>query len=171
MPRLKSKDQPLIEIRDWEAADKILAELADMYLAVKAVESRAAGQIEEAKLELAEAVGPVHEKIGVRVRSLEAFANGHRDEFGPQRSRKLNFGKMGWRKSTSISVSKKTLGLIKEVFSKARAALFIHVKETPDKEALAKLTDRELAEVGARRKVTDEFFADPDIPEAVDYSD
>ena len=55
------------------------------------------------------------------------------------------------------------------MFSKAKAAACIRVKESVDKEALAKLTDEQLADIGARRKEKDVFFVEPALPEAVDY--
>jgi hypothetical protein len=40
-----------------------------------------------------------------------------------------------------------------------------------DKEALAKLTDEELASIKARRKTRDAFFVEPILIEAVNYTE
>jgi len=155
-------------VEDWGQADNLVREIGDLQLKIKQAEASAKDRIDEIKAELAECVKPFCENIDLNVRSLEAFSAGRKKDFGGKKSRKLNFGILGWRQSSSVKTKKNTLELIKEGFSKAKAAVFIRVKENVDKEALAKLTDEQLAGVGARRKVRDDFFVEPFKPEAVD---
>lgn len=169
MPRVKSTDKPVRPVADWVAADELIARIGDLQLEVADAEATAKDAINEAKLDLAEKVKPLHEAIDLNIRSLEVFAATHRDEFGKNRSRKLSFGTLGWRRSTSIRIKKKTMQLIKEIFIRSQAARLIRVKETVDKEALARLTDEQLAEVQARRESRDVFFVEPELPKAVDY--
>ncbi len=166
--RVKS-DNKLITVKDWAHADELLREIGDAQLAIQAAEAKAARVIGNVKAGLTAESKPHQDRITQITKSLEAYATCHRKAFGGKKSRDLAFGTLGWRMSTSISVSTKyTLELIKQVF-KGRAKRFIHVKETPDKDALAKLTDEKLATVKARRIVTDDFFVEPTLPEAVDY--
>jgi len=160
----------VLTVGSWEKADDYIREIGDLQLLIKAAEEKANDDINETRAELAGTVKPCQEAIKLYARSLEAFATANKGDFKNSQSRKLNFGCLGWRKSkAAISVKKTTLDLIKKVFSKARAAGFIHTKETVDKEALARLTDGQLAKVGATRKHKEVFFVDPDLPEAVDY--
>jgi len=165
--RIKSTN-PQIPITDWAAADEVLKQIGDLTMAITQAEHIAKDAIDEAKADLAEVVKPLNEKIGNEIERLEAFAAARTEDFGSDRSRKLNFGILGWRKSTSIAVKKDTLELIREVFGK-KSDIYIRTKQEVDKTALAKLTDEELKGVGARRKVTDDFFAEPALPEAIDY--
>lgn len=166
--RVKS-DNILITVTGWRHADDLLRQIGDAQLAIQAQEAEAASLINKTKGHLAEASKPLHEQIKVLTLSLEAFATHSRHDFEGKKSKDLTFGSLGWRMSKSISVSTKyTLQLIKQVF-KGRAKRYIHVKETPDKEALAKLKDEKLAAVKARRIVKDDFFVEPKLPEAVDY--
>ena len=166
--RVKS-DNKLIAVTGWRHADKLLKEIGDAQLAIQTAEAAAAETINEAKACLAIATKPHHEQIKTITLSLEAFATHSRHDFEGKKSKDLTFGVLGWRMSTSISVSTKfTLELIKQVF-KRRAKQYIHVTEKPDKEALAKLKDEKLATVKARRIVKDDFFVEPKLPEAVDY--
>lgn len=169
--RVKSAKPVFLPIANWNEADNFVREVGDLQLKINQAEATTKDKIDEIKAELVEEVKPHQEAIKLHVQSLEAFAVTHRAHFKKQRSLKLNFGKLGWRKSTSISIKKNTLELIKQVFSKAKAAACIHVKESADKEALIKLTDEQLASVGARRKEKDVFFVEPDLPEAVDYGE
>lgn len=166
--RVKS-DSKLITVTGWAHADKLLREIGDAQLAIQAAEARAAGVIGNVKSGLADESKPHQDRITQITKSIEAFATCHRKDFGDKKSKDLTFGTLGWRLSKSISVStKNTLELIKQVF-KRRAKQYIHVTEKPDKEALAKLKDEQLAAVKARRTVKDDFFVEPKLPEAVDY--
>ena len=168
--RIKS-DNKLIAVKGWKHADELLRQIADAQLAIQDAEAEAAETINNAKASMAVVTKPLHEQIKTLTLSLEVFAAHNRHDFEGRKTRTLNFGDLGWRLSTSIRIKKDaTLELIKQVF-KRRAKRFIHVAETPDKEALAKLTDEELAAVKARRIVKDDFFVEPKIPEAVDYTE
>lgn len=68
----------------------------------------------------------------------------------------LSFGSFGYRKSTSISVKKTTLELLKEL----NLGKYIRIKEEADKDAMAAMTDEELTQVDAVRKVKDAFFCE-----------
>ena len=76
---------------------------------------------------------------------------------------------LGWRFSTSVKPSKKTLELIKQVLSKTMQAACVITKESVSKDALAKLTDEQLASVKARRIEKDVFFVEPSSQKAAEY--
>ena len=166
--RVKS-DRNLEVILNWSQADQIVLRIGILQSDIQAEEAEATAKIEAIKANLAEKAKPLQDKVTLYSDSLQAFGIAHYNELGKNRqSRKLNHGTVGWRKSVAISVKKTTLELIKKVFGR-KAAQYIHVKETPDKEALAKLTDEQLAKVGARRKHKDVFFVEPDNVEAADH--
>ena len=160
--RLKSK-KLLQPIPNWAHANELVHRVGKLQLKELELEIEAAGEIDAIKSSLAGRVKTIHEKIELHALSLEAFAESHRSEFKKSKSRKVIFGLLGWRSSTSICVKKTTLQKIKDLFTPAKRKPLIIVKETVDKNALAKLTDEDLARVGARRKTTDGFFVEPDI--------
>ena len=169
--RVKSDKLATIPIKDFKHADEIIRRIGDAQKEISQYQYIAGIEIDNIKADLAVDIKPHQEKIKQLTESLEVFAELHRDEFGKKRSRKLNFGLIGWRKSKLISIKKKTLSLIKQVFSKKDARNYIRVKESVDKEQLAKLTDEQLAIVKARRVQKDVFFAEPFLLEAVDYKE
>ena len=71
----------------------------------------------------------------------------------------LSFGVFGYRASTSISVKKTTIELLK----KLHLGKYIRVKEEPNKEALAALDDETLHQVDAVRKLKNDFFCEANI--------
>lgn len=167
--RIKSEKQ-IETIADWQQADEFIKQIGDLQLQINAAESSAADKINEAKAEMVKAVEPLNKKITILTDSLEAFAANHTDDFGKAQSRKLNFGILGWRKSSSITIAKSTLELIKKVFGR-KADIYIRTKEEVNKEALSELMDQQLSSVDARRKHKEVFFVEPGLPGAVDYQD
>jgi len=97
--RIKS-DKQIETIADWQAADDFIKQIGDLQLEIKQHETTANDTINLAKSDLAKAVNPLLERITVLTDSLEAFAANRPDDFGKAQSRKLNFGLLGWRKST-----------------------------------------------------------------------
>lgn len=165
--RIKSEKQ-IETIADWQQADEYLKSIGELQLEINQAEGLANEAINDAKAEMTKTVEPLQNKIKILSDSLEAFAANHADDFGKAQSRKLNFGLLGWRRSTSISIKDSTLELIRKVFGK-KAETYIRTKEDVDKETLAKLTDQQLASVDAKRKPKEVFFVEPDLPGAVDY--
>jgi phage host-nuclease inhibitor protein Gam len=166
--RVKSDEKPLVIIKDWQQADESISRVGQLRTDIQRAELSAKTKIDNIKKDLADAVETAQKGIDLYVRSLEAFAVGRPDDFGKLRSRKLNFGIIGWRKSTFITTCKKTLSLIKVIFTPAKIKQVIRIKESIDKEAMAKLTDDELASVSAQREEKDIFFVEPNIIEAAD---
>lgn len=159
--RVKVKDD-LYTILTFDQADSHLAKLGALIGERSGYEAAANAMIDQVKTDLKKQVSPLDEKIQKHVRSLEAFCAANRSDFGGRQSRSMLFGVVGWRKSTSITVKKTTLQKIKDLF-KQKASQYIRIKEDADKEALARLTDEQLANVDARRQHREVFFAEPDL--------
>ena len=76
--------------------------------------------------------------------------------FKDKKTIELTFGQFGFRQSTSISVKKNTLDLLKEHgFREA-----IKVKESVNKDILRDWSDERLALVNAKRVVKDSFWVE-----------
>ena len=167
--RVRSNKSPLLPIYGWKHADQNVRRIGELQGRITYLEEEAKLKINKITKELADQVKPLQEKITLHFESLEAFATAHREELKKQKSRKLNFGVIGWRLSKSIKTKKNTLELIKQVFSKAIQTACIRIKESVDKDALAKLTDEQLADIKARWDEKDVFFVEPTSQKAADY--
>lgn len=162
-------DSLLISIPDWDRADGYVRRMGNLQAQIRLLEDEATEQVGRIKSHLKTRTTARQKEILLYQKSIEAFADSHREEFGKARSRKLNHGIVGWRKSTIMRLKKNTLDLIKELFTPARQKPLITVKESPDKNALAKLTDDDLAAIKARREEKDVFFVEPDVIEVAEY--
>ena len=169
--RVKSGNTRKFIVANWVAAQENVRRIGDLQCHIRIAEAEAKVKLDKITAALQRDTAPAHDEISRRVEGIEAFAKPYLKTSKKTRSRKTPYGVFGWRKSPpAISLSTKhTLGLLTEVLKK-KAKQFINVKETPDKKAMLKLTDEELAAVKARRVLKDEFFVEPTIPEAVDNS-
>lgn len=160
--RLKKTDD-IYTILTPQQADTHLGKIGTLEREIEQLTQEADTEIAAIKATLKKQSEPTTKRIQKHIRSLEAFCKKHPEVFGKKRSCTMYFGVIGFHKSTKLSVSTKTtVDKIKAVF-KSTAKRYLHLKEMPDKTALAKLTDEQLASVDARRKVTDDFFAEPDL--------
>jgi phage host-nuclease inhibitor protein Gam len=170
MARIKANKEPLINVIDWNQADQLVRELGEIQGNIEAIERTAGDAINGIKLALEDRVNEMQGRSHYIVKSLEEFALGRTKDFGEARSRKLDFGILGWRSSSAIKIAETTLERIKQFFTTAKQKACIRIKESVDKEALAKLTDDELATIKARRKTTDAFFVEPILANAADHT-
>ena len=138
-----------------EDVDLTLKEIGLLERELDSIDSAAHAEIVKIKEKAANKGEALRKKIVELSGKIGAFAEYNREDlFKDRKSLELTFGTFGFRKSTSISVKKTTVGLLK----KLNLFDYLNIKETPDKERLAKLDDESLAQVDAVRKVKDDFF-------------
>jgi phage host-nuclease inhibitor protein Gam len=158
----------LYPISGWNEADEHLKRIGELQLQIQQAESDAAAQISDIKSELKDATETLTADVKLHIDSLQAFCANHQEDFGKARSRTLQFGVVGWRASSAIKICRDAVGRLKKVFGK-KAEPYIRIKEEADKKAMGRLTDEQLVAVGCKRENKDAFFADPELPAAVDY--
>ena len=145
------------KIKTLEDADLALKEIGLLEHELEAIDGEANKKIAEIKADCTKQGEGLRKRITDLSALLGAFAEYNREElFKDRKSQKLSFGEFGYRKSTSISVKKTTLELLK----KLKLVRYIRIKEEIDKDLMAEMTDESLAQVDAVRKVKDSFFCE-----------
>ncbi|MDR0443237.1 MAG: host-nuclease inhibitor Gam family protein [Treponema sp.] len=159
MARLKPQ---MGKIETLDQANMVLKEIGLLERELEGIDNEAHKQIAEIKEDAAKQGGVIRKRIVDASARIGAYADYNRDElFKDRKSVQLSFGSFGYRKSTSISVKKTTLELLK----KLQLIKCIRTKEEPDKEAMADLDDDTLAQVDSVRKIKDDFFCEADKEE------
>jgi hypothetical protein len=156
MTKARQKTTP--QISDWEEADNACWEIQQAVLHIEERERLLTTGISDLKSQTKRDLEVFHKLVKRRVRDLEVFVVSRKDEI-KGRSRKLNHGVVGWRRSTKIKLDDP----VPDVIERCEAADIpcVRVKKTLDRKALGALTDERLAEVGAKRDVSDVFFVEP----------
>jgi phage host-nuclease inhibitor protein Gam len=159
MARLKPKVE---KIDTLDQANMVLKEIGLLERELEGIDGEAHKQIAEIKAYAAKQGEDIRKRIAYDSALLGAFAEYNKAElFKEKKSVQLTFGIFGYRKSTSISIKKTTLELLK----KLKMTKYILVKEEPSKEAMADLDDDTLHQVDAVRKIKDDFFCEADKEE------
>lgn len=90
-------------LESWDDVNQALATIADNQRTVENFEAAMQNKIDEAKAE-AEARSRVFIEATKRLeRQIKEFAEAHRDDMDGKKTKTLNFGAVGFRKSTKIS--------------------------------------------------------------------
>jgi phage host-nuclease inhibitor protein Gam len=145
------------KIKTLEDANLVLKEIGLLEHQMAVIDGEANKEIAAIKEKCAKEGQGLRSRIADLASLLGAFAEYNKEEyFKDRKSVDLSFGSFGYRKSTSISVKKSTLDLLK----KLHLDKYIRVKEEPDKEAMSEMNDEALAQVDAVRKVKDTFFCE-----------
>jgi len=159
MARLKPK---VGKIETLDEANMVLKEIGLLERELEGIDAEAHKKIADIKSAAAKEGESLRERIAHDSSLLGAYAEYNRDElFKDRKSVQLSFGSFGYRKSTSISIKKTTLELLK----KLKLDKYIRIKEEPDKDAMGNLDDETLTQVDAVRKVKDDFFCEADKEE------
>ena len=165
--RVKPKQTP--QVKDWQQADKYLRTIGELQDKIAQSQASAKARINAIKEALADDVKDCQALIDYYLTGLDKFASEHREDFAPAKSKQLNYGRIGWRKSTKVRVKKATLELVKKLLPARLQKKLIKVKETVSRDAVKELTDEQIAAIGARVEEKDVFFAEPAALEAADY--
>ncbi len=149
-------------IKSWEEADAALREIAEKQIALQDIESEMQRQIIGAKKIAEQDSKPHVDRIAKLERDLKDFVEDHRDELGKAKTKALNFGEVGYRLSTSISIPKakeKIEDIIRKLKARGMTDCII-VKEEISKENLKKYGEDTVNAVGATWKQKDAFGYD-----------
>ena len=158
MARRKPKN--LFPIKNLAQANQALAEIAVLKRRIEAVNARLNDEIDRLKAQAEAEAAPLASRLESLENGLLAFAEFNKDElFKDRRSRELDYGTLGYRRSTQLKPMPRhtwamVLGKIEELgFSEA-----VRVKKDVDREALRTWPDERLELVGARRVEKDTFW-------------
>ena len=162
MGRIKPNN--LYPVKDLAAANAAMAEIAGIKRSIAELENAMNTAIDRIKADAEVEAAPLQTRLASIEGGLLAFAEHNKDEiFKSRRSRELDFGTLGYRRSKEIRPKPKTtwkiiLGTIKQMgFTMA-----IRSKETVNKEELHTWPDERLDVIGCRRVDKDTFWYEID---------
>ena len=147
-------------IRSWEEVDSALRTIGEIDIETEKKEGLANLRINDIKEKLAaELNGKLARKARLE-KDLQEFLDMHQTELGQAKSRKLNFGSLGFRFAPPKLklIAKMTWAKVVEKLKELRLDKFLRYPDPePDKEAL-KQADMETMKAVGVRICNDEFF-------------
>ncbi len=157
MARKRITEAPAL--KTWEEVDAALREITEAELTLGDIEAEMNRQIIGAKKVAEQESKPYTDRIKKLERDLKEFVTNHRDELGKAKTKVLNYGSVGFRLSTVVSLPK-SKEKVAEIIKKIKARKLkdcIVTEEKVSKENLKKLGESVVTAVGATWKQTDEF--------------
>lgn len=154
------KPQNLHPIHNLDEANEALQEIGELKRIQKDIELQMNDDIAKIKAGAEQDAASYMARCTALENGLMAFADANKLElFKDKRSVDLNYGSIGYRKSTELGTLKgctwKTvLGKLKELAFKEA----IRIKEEPDREIMSQWPDERLELVGIQRREKDTFW-------------
>lgn len=169
MGRVRIPDEPAL--KNWEDVDMNFKEMGEYQLQLEQIEADMNQKISDLKLEAEMQAKPLKDSIKVLERQIKDYAEANRDELGSKKTKFVNFGKLGFRKSTKIKLPRaanKLLEVIKRLRSYGMTDCVIQPPEKIDKDALKKYPEADILKVGATLDVDDTFWYEVDREKLAD---
>lgn len=161
----KRVEDTLPEFESWDDVNQALAVIGDNQRMVESFEAEMQEKIDAAKAE-AEAKGRAYLEGTKRLElQIRAFAEAHRDDMDGKKTKTLNFGCVGFRKSTRIVLPKapgKLAEIVKRLLDKGMSDCVKQSDPKVDKDALRKYPVADIVAAGASIKADDVFWYEPD---------
>ena len=148
-------------LQSWDEVDNCLREICECEIAMTTITAEMNIAINDAKEKAKGLHDPMQKRVTQLTMLVQSFVESARADI-EGKSKVLNFGKVGFRQSSSVSVPTRKLDAIIKNLKEFGMMDCILTKETVNKEALEKYSDDDIAKVGASRKVEDRFFLEAD---------
>ena len=159
------KPQNLQPIRSKEEANDAIKEIGEVKRIIVEIENKMNDDIAILKAEAATEAASYRSRLEALENGVYAFADIKKEELftDKQRSLKLDFGVIGYRRSSEIGLKKGFTW--KTVLAKLKELAFkdaIRIKEEPDKDIMKSWPKERLALVGCENKEKDTFWYEVD---------
>jgi phage host-nuclease inhibitor protein Gam len=143
-------------LKSWEEVNECLQMIGEAERDLALIDSVMNESIAEAKRRAEEESRQYNDTVKVKAALVQQFVTAHKSELNGK-SRKMPFGSVGFRASTSVSLPKDQGAVIQSL--KAHGMFdCLTVKTTVNKEILKTYAEKDIMEVGASLKKKDDFW-------------
>ena len=155
----------MITLHSWQECDAALRSIGENLRDIAAIENVMNEQIASAKAAATDKAAPLKEQVAEMELALRDYAQTHRDDMDGKKSKTLNFGSVGFRKSTRITLPKapaKVAEIVRQLLERGMSDCVKQAEPKIDKGILGKYPPADIIAVGAGVKVLDTFWYEPD---------
>lgn len=155
-----------MKIENFGDVDTALKRLCDVCVGIEKINGEVTLECNRIKEARKSEVDRLESEKKFIEQQITIFCESNKHEFAQKRSREFTFGEIGYRISKSVSVPKakaKIESLLNAIKAYGLGKECIKYSETPNKEALDELADEDLAKLGLKRVIKDNFRIVPRI--------
>lgn len=169
MARVRLPD--MLKLKNWDEVDLNLKEIGELQYQLDTIEGEMNAHIADVKLDADMKAKPIQVRIKELEEEIKAYTDENREDLGNKKSKEMGFGKLGFRKSTKISLPS-AKGKLDEIIRKLKTHnmqdCVIQPPEKIDKENLKKYPADDIIKIGANLKVNDVFWYEVDREKLTD---
>ncbi len=169
MARVRIPDQPAL--KNWDDVDLTLKEIGECQMSIERIEADMNTKISDIKLAAEMDAKPHKERIKLLELQLKEFVEANRDDLGNRKTKEINFGRTGFRKSTKITLPRaaaKLAEVIRRIKEFGMTDCIVQPPEKIDKDNLKKYPESDILKVGATLTVEDTFWYEVDREKLAD---
>ena len=152
-PLFKTGESMDYRIVSWEDVDELLRKLGEVESALGAVASQRDIEMNAIREKYAEEISALEADQSEIQDTVRAYCETQKQSFLANRKRRLVYGTLSYRTVASISVEDADITI--QALKMSGWLGSVNVKESVDKAALARMSDDDLARIGAVRVVKD----------------
>ncbi|MEG1752762.1 MAG: host-nuclease inhibitor Gam family protein [Christensenella sp.] len=153
-------------LASWAEVDRAMHELQVLVHDLNEISLQRDRKITEIKDESAKVATVFQNRIKKHEAEIREFTLAHRAELNGK-SRKMNFGRLGFRISTALKLPTKGVDVLQKL-KELGLHKCIKITETVDKDAMRRLPSNILLNTGAYIKQTEDFYYELDSEELAD---
>ncbi|MCL2415800.1 MAG: host-nuclease inhibitor Gam family protein [Defluviitaleaceae bacterium] len=161
-PKNLANQTPSPSLKSWDDVDQCLREIAEYELALIGIETKENAAILEITQKVAKQKEPVQSKIVALSALVQTFVEENRADI-KGKTKTLNFGKVGFRKSGGIDILSERTEEVIENLRRYGMDNCIITKESVSKKMLDSYSDEEIQKVGASREVREKFWMETNM--------
>ncbi|MEY2863568.1 MAG: hypothetical protein RLY58_1275 [Pseudomonadota bacterium] len=146
------------QLKSWDAVDLVLAQMADVERSIGLEQAACNEQVDQLKQASKDRIKPLADQMKALELSIKEFCDHHRNEFVQVKTRRLVYGSVGYRLSTTVSIPDAEFTL-KQLQLRVLDHC-IRTKYEPDKDQIKQLDPDLIAEIGCKLSTKNTFGYD-----------
>jgi len=152
-------------VENWEDADVAIKRMGEIEINLSEINGELTLAVNELKDSAKQSAAGLESERKYLERQITHYCEQQKAEFAKKRSRKLNFGAIGFRITTSVPVprDKAKLADLIGALKRLRLETCIKTEEKIDREQISTLEDGTIAKLGLNKNVKDSFRIQPNL--------
>lgn len=155
-----------MEIKSFSDIDIALKRVCELSVAIEKINGEVTLECNRIKESRKSEVERLESQKAYIEQQITLFCEDNKHEFAEKRSKEFTFGEIGYRISRTVSIPRvktKIEALLNSIKAYGLAKECIIYTEAPNKDGLCELDDADLAKLGLKRVVKDNFRITPKI--------
>ena len=153
------------QVENWEDADQAIRRMGEISIALTDAGGELTLKVNKLKENAKQSVAGLESERKYLEEQVTHFCESQKAEFARKRSKTLNFGLIGFRVTTSVSIprDKSKLADLIAALKHLRLESCIDTKEQINRDLISALDELSIAKLGLKKTVKDSFRIQPNL--------